>query len=98
MWEFFLELLKTGGAAALVAAAAIAGGVVLWRENNKLREKLDSLQNTFRETLNTLQEKRVVDAREVTERVVTHVGNVDRTMAKLETELDVLLQLQRRNP
>jgi hypothetical protein len=42
---------------------------------------------------NALQERRVAEAQRVTEQVVQHVTNVDRTMEKLEASLDVLIEL-----
>lgn len=46
--------------------------------------------------LAAIQEKRVDEARAVTERVVTHVQSVDNTMQSLDRTLEVLLSLAER--
>lgn len=46
-----------------------------------------------------LQEQRVTDTREVTEKVVAHIGHIDTTVEKLGTAVDVLIELSgRRRP
>ena len=42
--------------------------------------------------INTLQERRVDDAKTITEQVVRHVENVDHTMEKVERALDAVIQ------
>lgn len=43
-----------------------------------------------------LQEKRVSETRETTEKVVGHIGHIDATMDKLGTAVDVLIDLSGR--
>lgn len=40
-----------------------------------------------------LQERRVKEAREVTEKVVKHIGHIDATVDKLGTAVDVLIDM-----
>lgn len=45
--------------------------------------------------IDDLQERRVTEAQEVTEKVVTYVGHIDQAVDKMESAIDVLIQAGR---
>ena len=71
------------------------------KKTNELQEAHAKLLNDLHEQhaklLNMIQERRIEQAHGVTERVVNHLGLVDRTMEKVHTSLDLLIDMSRRS-
>jgi predicted Holliday junction resolvase-like endonuclease len=102
VWEFFSNVLETGGVVALLFALvlfAFAATVkALWNQNQKLHAEIRRLQEECKDELNTLQEKRVGEAQAVTEVVLRSVEATKRGMEKVEKAMDVLIDLSGRGP
>ena len=88
MWDFLREALAEGGMVGLMWAAAIVGfGFVartLWRTNQELHAKLLDAQ-----------EKRVADAKEVSDLLVQNARELEETAGKLARSMEALVQIQR---
>lgn len=95
MWEFLAQLLEKGGVVAVLLGLIVVGFGwafrTVWNDNRALRVEVKALQEDYAERLNGLQERRVNEARQVTEQVVKHTANVDRAVDKLESALDTLI-------
>lgn len=89
MWAFLTKITEEGGiVAALFAAVVILSVLVsreLWKQNQALHVQLRAIQ-----------EKRVEEAKAITERVVQHVESTKHHMAKVSDALDVLINVSRR--
>lgn len=89
MWEFLTTVLKEQGPVALAFAVVfVAFALVvraLWNDNQKLHTKLE-----------TIQEKRVDETKEVSEIILENTRDLDKAVGTLATAMDVLTKLQRR--
>lgn len=110
MWGLLAKALETGGTVALIFAFTIMGVVAvvtnLWGQNQGLQRELrdahsrftDAIQDIHREHMEAiaeLHEKRTQEARAVLSDVVEHVRRVDRSMEKLSSSLETLVQILR---
>lgn len=100
MWDFFSEVLKTGGVVALLfSVVLVAFGVTvraLWQQNQALHRRIEELQSQHVGILVGLHEKRVEEAQTVTTQVVKHVESVKRSMDKVGSAMDVLIEVSTR--
>lgn len=90
MWEFLSQALEKGGPALLaVAVIFIMFGWtvrVLWADNQILHGKLEAIQ-----------EKRVVETKEVAETIIENMRELDRAVDTLSTAMDTLTRLRSRH-
>lgn len=100
MWEFLSNVLEKGGVVALLfVGLGLAFGATiraLWKQNQTLHKRIAELQEAHTKALVALQEKRVGEAQTVTAQVVKHVESVRRSMDKVGTAMDVLIELSSR--
>jgi ubiquinone biosynthesis protein UbiJ len=107
MWEFLGQVLEKGGVVAVIQVLVLIGVALfikwLWNEQRRLHHTIVELQATHAEQiaevqdkLNELQERRVAEAKNVTKEVIEHVSQIDRSLEKLESSLDVLIEFSGR--
>lgn len=97
MWAFLSSVLEKGGFVALLFTIVIAAvGYVtsrLWLDNQALHGRLRDQAEAHAKQLSALYERRVEEAQRVTEAVTKHVAQVDHSMEKLGTAVQVLIDL-----
>lgn len=110
MWKFLGSVLEQGGIVALAFAALGIGFAVvvraLWQQNQKLHKQLsddrerytlnlERISKEHAETLAGIQERRINEAKAITERFVDHVSKMDRALDRISASLGVLIEVSR---
>lgn len=65
------------------------------RHSEQIREQQEECAEQLQRMasrIDDLQERRVTEAQEVTEKVVTYIGHIDQAVDKMESAIDVLIQ------
>lgn len=100
MWEFFTEVLESGGIVAVLFAAvlfvAFTVVIALWKTNQALNREIREIHREYLREVATLHERRVSEAQAVTESVVKAVESTGRGMEKIEKAMDILIELSGR--
>ncbi len=110
MWKFLGEVLEQGGVVALLFAALGVGFATvvraLWLQNQKLHKQLSDERNRYTEqlerlsrehaaALSAIQERRITEAKAVTERFMEHVQKMDRALDRIGASLSVLIEVSK---
>jgi len=81
VWEFLTEVLRVGGLQSIAAIALAAFNWLQWKQNRSLQREKD-----------VLQDKRVEEAKAVTDRVLEVKHDFDTMVAKLSAVVDAVLE------